>query len=286
MTRFLRHALLAAALVALLSACSTVTRLAYNNAGVAAVWMVDDWFDLHDGQRDWVKERFGRLLAWHRAHELPATERLLHDMAMHAATGITREDARRFYGDMRALYERTIRQALPDMADFLLQLHPEQVERLERRFAEDNAEKTKEVAKASREERRELRVKRYLERIDDWTGRLSAAQRDLVRAHVGALDDITDDWMDDRRRRQAATLALVRSRPSREAMVAGLERILLDTGSWRSADYAAKMRARDERVFAMVAALDATLTPAQRAKLHKRIAGYATDVGQLMASSG
>ena len=285
MTRPVRHALLAAALVALLAACSTVTRLAYNNAGVAAVWMVDDWFDLHDGQRDWVKERFGRLHAWHRVNELPATEGLLHDMAARAATGITREDARRIHGAMRALYERTIRQAIPDVADFLLQLQPEQVDRLERRFVEDNAEKEKQGAKSSAQERREARVRRYVERIDDWTGRLSPAQRDLVGARVGAMDDIIDDWMEDRRIRQAATLALLRARPTREAMVAGLARILLDTGSWRRPDYAAKLRARDEQVFVLVAALDATLSPEQRSRLHRRIAGYASDVARLMASA-
>lgn len=285
MTRPVRHALLAAALVALLAACSTVTRLAYNNAGVAAVWMVDDWFDLHDGQRDWVKERFGRLLAWHRVNELPATEGLLHDMAARAAAGITREDARRIHGGMRALYERTIRQAIPDVADFLLQLQPEQVDRLERRFVEDNAEKAKQGAKSSAQERREARVRRYVERIDDWTGRLSPAQRDLVGARVGAMDDIIDDWMEDRRIRQAATLALLRARPTREAMVAGLARILLDTGSWRRPDYAAKLRARDEQVFVLVAALDATLSPEQRSRLHRRIAGYASDVARLMASA-
>ena len=66
MNRRLRNALVVAALAALIGACSSVTRVAYNSAAFAATWVVDDWFDLHDGQRDWVKERFGRLLAWHR----------------------------------------------------------------------------------------------------------------------------------------------------------------------------------------------------------------------------
>ena len=70
-----------------LAGCTTATftRLAYNNAAFALTWMVDDWFDLHDGQRDWVKVRFARLLAWHRASELPEYERLLQDTAARAA---------------------------------------------------------------------------------------------------------------------------------------------------------------------------------------------------------
>lgn len=281
----LRHALFAAALVALLGACSAVTRVAYNNAAFAATWMVDDWFDLHDGQRDWVKERFGKFLAWHRASELPAYERLLHDAAARAATGITEEDARRIYAQMRFAYQRAIRQAIPDMADFLLRVSPEQLEYLERKFAESNEKVGRESIKGTPQERREARAKRYLERVEDWTGNLSAAQRDLVRSHVSAIDDFTVEWLADRRYRQAQTLALARDRPSREALIAGLSRILLDSDSWRRPDYVAKLKVRDEQVFAMVAALDRTLTPEQRGKLHRRIAAWAADVGVLAAAA-
>jgi hypothetical protein len=283
--RLARHALVAAIAALVLAACSSVTRVAYNNAAFAATWVVDDWFDLHDGQRDWVKERLERLLAWHRASELPAYERLLQETAARAATRITEEDARRVYGEMRVLYRRLMRQAIPDMADFLLQVHPEQVAHLERRFAEDNAKAVRESVKGTPQERREARAKRFVERIEDWTGRLSATQRELVRARVGAMEDVTDEWMGDRRYRQAETLALVRARPTREEMVAGLTRILVDTDSWRRPGYAAKLRARDEQVFAMIAALDATLTPEQRGRLHRRVSGYAADVAYLMVAN-
>ena len=72
MRRLLARALLAALAALLAAACSSVTRVAYDNAPFAAAWMVDDWFDLHDGQRDWVKERLARLHGWHRASEMPA----------------------------------------------------------------------------------------------------------------------------------------------------------------------------------------------------------------------
>ena len=285
MTRPLRHALVAAALVALLAACSSVTRVAYNNAVFAATWVVDDWFDLHDGQRDWVKGRLGRLLAWHRANELPAYERLLQDTAARAATRIDADDARRIYREMRDLYHRTLRQAIPDVADFLLQVHPEQVAHLERKFAEDNARVVKESVKDTREERLEARARRYLERVEDWTGRLSAAQRDQVRARVVAIEDTTEERLGDRRFRQSETIALIRAKPSREALIAALTRLLVDTDSWRRPEYAAKLKARDEQVFAMIATLHATLTPEQRGRLHRRIAGYAADVAYLMVAN-
>lgn len=285
MRKILSRLLLAALVAAVAVACSSVTRVAYNNAPLAAAWMVDDWFAIDERQRDWVKERFGRLHAWHRASELPAYERLLQDTAARAARGLTEDDARRIHGDMRALWLRLVRQAIPDMADFLLQLRPEQVDYLERRFAEDNERAVRESLKGTPAERLEARTKRYIGRVEDWTGRLSAPQRDLVRARVAAMGDLTEEWLGDRRFRQSETLALARARPSREAMIAGLTRLLVDTDSWRRPEYAARLRARDAQVFAMVAALDSTLTPEQRGKLHRRLAGYAADAAYLAVAS-
>jgi len=277
---------LAALLLALLAAgCSSLTRVAYNNAAFAGAWAVDDWFDLPDGQREWVRERFARLVAWHRANELPAYERLLQDTAARAATRLTAEDARRIHGEMRALYHRVVRKAIPDMADFLLQLHPEQVAYLERKFEEDNGRVVKESVKGTPRERLAARAGRYVERVEDWTGRLSGAQRDIVRARVGAIPDLTDEWMGDRRHRQAETLALIRARPTREAAIDALTRLLVDTDSWRRPEYVAKLKARDEQVFAMIAELDASLTPGQRGHLHRRLAGYAADVAYLMVAN-
>jgi hypothetical protein len=279
------HCLAIVALVLATAACSTATRVAYNNAPVAVAWVVDDWFDLHEGQRDWVKERLARLLAWHRANELPAYEKLLQDTAARSATRLSEGDFRRIYGEMRELYRRLLRQAIPDMAEFLLQLHPEQVAYLERKFTENNDKAVRESGGSSPLERREARVKRFLGQIDDWTGRLSAAQRELVRSRVAAMPDLAADWMADRRYRQAETLALLRGRGTREAMVAGLTRLLLETDTWRRPAYVAALRERDEQIFALLAALDATLTPEQREKMRRRLGGYAADVAYLMVAS-
>ena len=186
---------------------------------------------------------------------------------------------------MRALWLRLVRRAIPDMADFLLQLHPEQVVFLARKFDEDNERTVRESVRGTPQDRLERRQKRYLERIEDWTGRLSAPQRDLVRARVAAMGDLTDEWLGDRRFRQSETIALLRSKPTRAQLEAGLTRLLVDSGSWRRPEYVAKMKARDEQVFAMVADLDATLTAEQRGKLHRRLAGYAADAAYLAVAN-
>ncbi|MBZ0249711.1 MAG: DUF6279 family lipoprotein [Burkholderiales bacterium] len=285
MRRLLARALLAALVALLAASCSSVTRVAYDNAPFAAAWMVDDWFDLHDGQRDWVKERLARLHGWHRASEMPAYERLLAATAARAARGLSADDARQVHREMRALWLRLVRRAIPDMAEFLLQLHPEQVVFLARKFDEDNERTVRESVRGTPQERLERRQKRFLERIEDWTGRLAPAQRDVVRARVAAMGDLTDEWLGDRRFRQSETIALLRSKPTRAQLEAGLTRLLVESDSWRRPEYVANMKARDEQVFAMVADLDATLTAEQRGRLHRRLAGYAADAAYLAVAN-
>lgn len=282
MKRLFSRALLALVCVAALGSCSQATRIAYSNATTLAVWTIDDWFDLREGQRDWLKARLNRFFAWHRANELPAYERLLLDAAGQAGTRVTEDGVRRIYGDVRQLMTRAVEHALPDMAEFLLQTQPEQVAHLEKKYAEENAKALKQAGRQSTPERQEIRAKRFIERIEDWTGKLTAPQRELIRARLAVLPDITDEWLADRRQRQADTLAIMRNRPAREEAIKALRRVLLESDSWRKPDYAAKVKARDEQTIAMIVALDATLSAEQRLKLRKKIAGYAADVAYLM----
>lgn len=285
MNPWLSRALLALACVGVLSACSQATRIAYSNATTLAVWYIDDWFDLREDQRDWLKARLARYFAWHRANELPAYERLLIDAAGQAGTRLTEEGVRRLYSDVRRLTTRAVEQALPDMADFLLLMQPEQIAHLEKKYADENAKALKQAGRKSAAERQEVRAKRFVERIEDWTGKLAPAQRELVRARLAALPDLTEDWLADRQQRQADTLALMRSRPPREEAIKTLRRVMLESDAWRRPEYAARVKARDEQTIAMIVALDATLSADQRLKLRKKIAGYAADIAYLMLPS-
>lgn len=269
-------------LVAMAVAGCSLARVAYTNAPPAIAWMIDDWFDLHEGQKDWVKERASRLIAWHRANELPEYQRFLQEVSVRIARGIREDDARWAYQGGRALYRRAMEKMLPDMADFLLQVTPEQVSYLERRIDKDN-EKLFAEAGATPKERAEKRGRRFIEAIEGWTGRLTAAQRELVAERVRAMPEVTDEWFADRQARQAEMVRLLRARPGREALVSGLRRLVLDTDSWRNPAYLAKLRQRDEQAFAMMAALDATFDAKQRESIQKRIGGYAADVAYLMA---
>jgi hypothetical protein len=285
--------LAALAAAALLAASCSLTKLVYSNAPFAyanampmLAWMAGDYVDLSGEQKDSLRKRLKKAFAWHRAQELPEYRRFLESIVEKSAAGVfSADDTRAAYRDLRAYYHRTVERVIPDIADLLLQLDAEQVAQLERKFAADNDKMVRESLRDSPEERRDNRVARLIGNIEEFTGTLSAPQRELVVERLKPAEDLTAERLADRRYRQGETLAMIRARVSREQMIAGLKRLLLDTEEWRRPAYRAKLRERDERMFELVAVLSATLTMEQRSSLQDRLRGFIRDISTLTGSS-
>jgi hypothetical protein len=277
--RAIRYLLLA--LAALLAAACT--RLAYNNATPMLTWMVDGYVDLHHEQKDWLHTRLDRAMAWHRENELPEYRRFLADIAQRADGTFTDAEVEQAWLKLRADYDRVIEHILPDTADFLLSLDDKQLERLDRKFAKDAEKLQKEMTEGTEAKRRARGVRRMTETVEEWIGPLDEKQHAIVAAREAALPVLAEDRLADRVYRQRETLALARTR-DRAKIIAGLQRLLIDTDSWRKPEYQAKIRARNAATFHMIAALSATLTPQQRAHFKRRIRDYIDDIDKLAAS--
>ncbi len=289
--RSLRTSIIVAVAALLAAACSFTrlaymsTPVAYENATPVLAWMAGDYVDMSGELRTWVRARLDRAMAWHRARELPEYRRFLEDMLARVDDGISADDARFVHTTVRAYYHRALDHIAPDIADFLLQLDDEQVAQLERRFEKDNRKFVEESLKDTPEERRRRAAKRYLEHIEEWTGELNEAQREIVFNRVAGLGQFPEDQLADRRYRQTEIVALARAKPPREKVIDEVRRLLVRTDSWRRDEYREKVRARDERVFAMFAELGATLTPEQRTALRERVRRFIRDVTELTASA-
>ena len=290
MQRIAKLVVLSAACL-VLAACATLTKLAYSNASLAysnlapmMAWMVDEYVDVNGSQKDWVKDRIARVMSWHRSHELPEYRRFLERVLAESREPFTVQEIADGYREIRLHYERTVEQVLPDVADFFLQLDSMQVVQMEKKFADDNRKFVRESLKGTPQERRERRMKRFVMHMESWLGELNDPQEELVATYYRELPDYVEERLAERRFRQTETLALIRARPSRDEMVAGLRRLFVDT-SWRRPEFARKLRERDQRFFEMFAKLSATLTPHQRAHLQGRIKGYMRDINEISVSN-
>lgn len=273
----------------LATACS-LGKLAYSNptfaykeAPPALAWMVGDYTDVSGGQKDWLRDRVNAAFAWHRTKELPQYAKFCEKMLAQASDGISIDEAREANKELREYYNRTLDHVTPDLADFLLGLDSEQVAYLEGRFTKDNQKMVKDAESGSVEDRTAIRAKKYVGHIEEFVGTLTQSQRALVARHASNYDEATKLRLADRQHRQVETLRMIRNHVSRDEMIAGLHRLLVDTPSWRDADYRRKLAARDEDLFSMIAELSATLSQEQRTHLVTRVRGFIRDMDTLSA---
>jgi hypothetical protein len=271
---------------------ATFTRLAYNNAAFAysnlgpmLTWAVDEYVDIEGAREDWVRVRVDRVLAWHRTEELPRYRGLLETMLAKSASPFRVEDIAAHQKALVAAYRRLLDQVIPDTAEFMSGMDGSDVERMEKKFAEENRRFVKESLRGSPEERTERRMKRFKGHLESWVGPLTPEQRELIANRYTQLRDLGDELMGERRYRQAELVALARAKPPKPEIEATLRRLFIQTESWRRPEYAAKLRERDAQLQEMIAELSATLSDEQRGHLQKRIRRFLGDISTLTAST-
>jgi hypothetical protein len=275
--RVLRFA--AACLALLLAGCSA-TELAYNNADTLIRWQAGRYLDLKNPQAEEFNARLAAFLVWHRSTALPQYARLASEAGARLERGASLADMVWGYDAIRQQAREGLRRAGADTGNFLDRLTPAQIENLERRFAEDNAKFAGEWLEGTPEEQRTRRLKRLTHTLEDWLGELSDAQRERVRQFNEAAPLNAEMRDRERRRRQAELLAMVRARES--------ARRLADwAAEWdrgREPAFARANREFTDGLLAMLAGLERTLSPQQRALAVARLREHARDF-QLLASA-
>jgi hypothetical protein len=258
------------------SGCSTV-RLAYNNADLYLSWQLGKYLDVHDAQREEVDRRIAAFLAWHRANALPQYIRLVNEASARFARGLSREDLVWGYDSAQVQVLQAVRAAAGEIADLLDRLTPEQIAYMERRFAEDNRKYVRENVAGSIEERRRKRVKRNVERLEEWFGTLSEGQIERVRQYAERAPFPEAMRDRERRRLQSDFLAIVRAREAK----ARFAQWAIEWEQRRDPEHAAAVRAQRMEYFAMLIDLTRTMTSSQRDAVEARLRELASDFERL-----
>lgn len=258
---------LPALLLALLLQGCSVTRVAYNNADVVLRWQAGYYFDVQGELSDQLDRGLAAVLGWHRATALPQYARLANEMAERLQRGIKRQDLEWSYDAVREQIRQTLLAAAGESAGLLDRLGPEQIEHFGGRLAEENRKFAKEEVRGTVEQLHERRMKRDLERLEDWFGSLDDAQEERVRQY-GARAPLTGALRErDRKRRQAEFLAMLRAKEASRRLAPYLERWDTD----REPAYAQAMDATRDEYMKLLLDLDRTLSAEQRAHAVTRL---------------
>ena len=262
--------ILALCALTFLSGCS-VTRLAYNNADVFLRWQSNHYFDFQGAQSDDLDRAVVGVLAWHRGAALPQYAKLAEEAAARVSRGIRQEDLDWSYDAVRVQVREALGIAAGEAAAMLDRLRPEQIGHFERRLAEGNRDFAKEHVHGTLEERHKRRVKRNVDRLEEWFGPLSDAQAARVRLYSERAPWSADLRERDRKRRQAEFVAMLRAREAKRRLAAWVQ----DWEGGRAPAYIEASQATRAEYMKLVLDLERTLSMEQREHLVTRLKRFA-----------
>lgn len=270
-------------LLLLLSSGCSMIRVGYGHFDSVAAWMVHDYFDLNADQRDLFAQRFERLHSWHRQTQLPEYAQFLSDIQTRARRGLRDSDLLWLVDGSKQRYARIAARGAADAADLLTTLTPEQVETLRQQIDKANRKFMREHrVNDSEAERRKVVQQRTLSQLRDWVGPLSDAQETRVIAMLQTMPLVDKLRHEDRLRRQRAFFTLLELRSGDRAVFAQRLRDWLE--HWEAGRGVEQARLFDEswkKRAGLYAAVDHTLTPAQRNHLVSKLQDYIDDFREL-----
>lgn len=277
--RWLRMALLCA--TGLLGACSTGTRLAYNNLDTLASVEVSEYVDLQKPQRAALKREFKTVWDWHRSRELPLYAAALRDLADTLDRGNPdRVEVIKLVQQVEDGLFRIEQTARPGLARLLASLDDKQVASLLAQQQKDLDERLQEWADETPEERRVRLSEKSEGRIDDWLGRVLPTQQALTNRRIaaaeqrGAFDVVKQRAEAEQQQALFATVLTTRAQAGFEARLQALN---------QTEDAVAERDANRERLRSYFVDLAGTLDVRQRSHLARRLRDFAQDCDVLAA---
>ena len=272
---------LSLALGALALAACSATRLAYDNADTVLRFMASSYLDLDAAQSDDLAPRIVRFHQWHRSSELPAYAALLRSAGQRAAKGITAEDVAWGLGNVRLRYRRLAAKAAEDAAPVLATLAPAQLAALERKLAEDNEKYAKKFLSSDDKERGRGQLKRMLERFRDFAGDLSPDQEARIERFALDHERHVSLRFEERRRWQRDCVAALKEQHEPQELGRRLAEMFTRPELHRSEEFIREDKRWDEDLGQLIADLDRSLSPKQRAHVVRRLSDYAEDFSVL-----
>ncbi len=274
MTKKLRMAGFLVALMVLLSSCSRL-EFAYEYGDWFAARRVASYLDLDRAQRHDFRSGLQAYRDFHRVERLPELVSLLEDLeALLADPAPGRDDVAASVYVGEAVLAGAVADLIPLAATTLSGLSPAQIAHLEQQLADGRRAFAEDVAPD--------RGDRLQERVERWTGPLSDAQTEQLRACHARAPDVTSEWLDWRAEQDGQLVGLLREQSHPEPIAEFLHAWWLDANA--RPEPLRQARARTREVWLDCApALLASLSDEQRRSAHSSLSGYREDFLSLAA---
>ena len=273
------------ALVAL-SGCSTI-KLVYNQSDDLLYWWMDAYVDFQDNQKQFTRDTLSNLQRWHRQQQLPEYVAMLKRVQTMAPNDITPAQVCGVTEDIKSSFVTLLRFIEPEATRLGVQLTPEQLRNVRKRYDKTNKDWREDWLEGSAEKRLKYRTKQALNRLEDFYGRLDAPQREVLRQWLNeSVFDATTSYA-ERERRQADSLQTLQrmaqageASATTQALLRGWIDRSFNSPIERHRAYGQALWQENCEGFAK---LHNSTTPAQRQHLAESLRGYENDFRNLMS---
>lgn len=272
--------------LAALSGCSTI-QLVYNQSDDLLYWWMDAYVDFQDNQKQFTRDTLSNLQRWHRQQQLPEYVALLKRVQTMAPNDITPAQVCGVTEDIKSSFVTLLRFIEPEATRLGVQLTPEQLRNVRKRYDKTNKDWREDWLEGSAEKRLKYRTKQALNRLEDFYGRLDAPQREVLRQWLNeSVFDATTSYA-ERERRQADSLQTLQrmaqageASATTQALLRGWIDRSFNSPIERHRAYGQALWQENCEGFAK---LHNSTTPAQRQHLAESLRGYENDFRNLMS---
>jgi hypothetical protein len=261
-------------------------KLGYQQGDHLAYWWIDQYVDVADNQEELTKEAIARFFAWHRKDQLPEIAGLLRRAKTEVQLPVNSQQVEQIQDDVQRLARAAYDKTLPDVADLLLTLTPDQIDRMRDKFKDGNEKYAKKFMRGTTDKQVDARYDKVMDYAKLIYGRFSSEQEAAIRKAVQPVVLEQEARYQERIKRQQAWLALAQKvqtqHPSKDQVMAMLRQFgdqwQKPPGRERAANYEA---ANDAGVALTVAVANMT-TPEQKKHAAERFQGWIDDAQSLM----
>lgn len=264
----------------LLTACSS--QFAYNNLDWLIHWYLDDYVDLNKSQKGLFDAQFANWHSWHRENELRHyTEQLQAIKLQLQGEAMTAQQVQQHFEQARGHWQRLRQRLTPDIAALAVQLSDAQIASLFAALEEKNVDDEQERLAMDEQEQQQLFEEQYIDRLSDYFGRLTEAQKMLVSDAASKVISNRVEWIRYKREVQKNAQALLVNRAENPLFVEEFSALLNAPEQFQHAIYQQNAQ-HNRQVFAqLIADVNAILTEKQKLRLFRKIDGYIEDLNEL-----
>ncbi|HTU67968.1 MAG TPA: DUF6279 family lipoprotein [Steroidobacteraceae bacterium] len=261
------------------------TRFVYNRLDFLTHYYLANQVTLDDSQSRALQSDVDDFFAWHRRSELPRYAGFLDRAASDAVRPVSVSQFAAGRREVETFMQTAVSHAAPDAARWLNGLRPAQLDELFASFAEKERKARAEACDGSRTKRRDKATGKFVENAEQWTGKLSRQQRQLIVSSLAAMESDDCDELDVRAQARLEFRALVDRYRNRPEFADRIAAFLAHPEQRGDADYRRARAADRARFLTLLADLNHSLTPAQREHTVEKLRSTASEIRGLAAQT-